>query len=380
MAERRRVRGWPSLWAALFLLGICLPLVEQVAELDPAPPVNENRHLAERPRLPPAWAEIDDFPSRFEAYYRDRFGLRNRLLRWHRWLHLRLLGVSPVDKVMIGRDGWLFLAEKALRYQRSRPFKAVDLAAWGTFLEERRQWLGERGIRFLWVLAPNKHTVYAEHLPPRGRALRATSRADQLLEHLRLHTGVEALDLRPALRAGKAREKVFYKLDSHWNDYGSYLAYHAVIERLGSDLPGLEPVPIDAHRRRQKETSGDLALVLGLEDELLETSVVLRPRGRRLAVPASTVPPGVGATAFERPDGRYRALFLGDSFGAHLTRRLAEHFARLAYLPGYDLPRQVLDRERPDVVILEIVERNLAASDLPHLLLRNARAQRVGEE
>lgn len=378
MAEERSVRGWPLLWALFFLVGICLPLVDEMTGFDPTPASTENRFLAELPALPRGRAAVQEFPSRFEAYHRDHFGLRNTLLRWNRRLRLRLLGVSPVDKVMIGHDGWLFLtSNQALDYQRAAPFSAADLELWAQALTEQQRRLASRGILFLFVLAPNKHSLYPEVLPPRGRAVWTSSRADQLLEHLRRQTDLEVVDLRTILAAAKAQERVFYKLDTHWNDYGNYLAYQAVIERLAERLPRVgPPSPIADYERRQRRVStGDLARMLGLEGEVYEMSVFLHPRRRRPRVKKAPAPTIDTAVAYQRSGNGVRALMVGDSFGIRMLPRMAEHFARLVYIPGQHVPGAILDDERPDVVILELVERHLAATRLPRVMLHALRVE-----
>jgi hypothetical protein len=67
----------------------------------------------------------------------------------------------------------------------------------------------------------------------------------------------------------------------------------------------------------------------------------------------------------ERSDaGLPRAVMFHDSFGAHLIPYLSEHFRRIVYAwerPDYPVfDGALVERERPDVVIQQIVERKLA--------------------
>jgi hypothetical protein len=68
-------------------------------------------------------------------------------------------------------------------------------------------------------------------------------------------------------------------------------------------------------------------------------------------------------TAFETGDAALpRAVVVVDSFGGALAPYLSEHFARSVFLTRILPPDQrlaIIDRERPDVVIEEIVERNV---------------------
>jgi len=65
-------------------------------------------------------------------------------------------------------------------------------------------------------------------------------------------------------------------------------------------------------------------------------------------------------SATESPDpAAPRLVMLHDSFGDSLKPLLAEHFRRAAFFRTPRVSLQALDREKPDVVIQEIVERSL---------------------
>jgi hypothetical protein len=54
-----------------------------------------------------------------------------------------------------------------------------------------------------------------------------------------------------------------------------------------------------------------------------------------------------------------RAVLLTDSFGEYPALWLREHFSRLVTVGTYALELDLIERERPDVVIQLIVERQL---------------------
>jgi hypothetical protein len=59
---------------------------------------------------------------------------------------------------------------------------------------------------------------------------------EQVLAHLRT-AGVPALDLMEALRAGKARDRLFIENRSHWNDLGALFGYQQIIAAVASNFP-----------------------------------------------------------------------------------------------------------------------------------------------
>src|SRR5258708_4980205 len=50
------------------------------------------------------------FPGDFKYFFSDHFGFRSTLIRWHGLLKVRGLGVTSNPSVVLGKDGWLFLA------------------------------------------------------------------------------------------------------------------------------------------------------------------------------------------------------------------------------------------------------------------------------
>ena len=49
------------------------------------------------------------------------------------------------------------------------------------------------------------------------------------------------VDLRPALKAARQDQDVYYKTNTHWNGYGAFIAYTTIINALGSSYPELKP-------------------------------------------------------------------------------------------------------------------------------------------
>jgi hypothetical protein len=61
--------------------------------------------------------------------------------------------------------------------------------------------------------------------------------------------------------------------------------------------------------------------------------------------------------------GLPRAVCLRDSFMTPMAPLLSAHFSRLAYYWQQNFPQDVIEREHPDIVIEEIVERDLVRYD-----------------
>ena len=362
----RMTPAWDRTLVAAFLAAILLPGVGTLLRADKAPLSSENRTLAEAPRLPVDWSSLRQFPEAFTRYFEDHFAFRAALVNWQATLRLRWLHVSPSADVLVGRDGWFYYAsDGALEdFGTNQPFPKDELETWRVTLQHTQDWLAARGITYLFVLAPDKHAVYPEFLPPSLHQVRKESRIDDLVRYLAGHSTVQVLDLRPALLDAKTKERVYHKTDTHWNDRGAFVASQQILERLRVSVPTLHSLSRDAFVPREVRTAGmDLAGMLGLTDRLSEDNLTLRPKRRRSVTlePQRPNPHGEDwRVVTEIPASSLpRAVIFRDSFASPLIPFLSEHFSRAVYLWQYDPEPQVIERERPNVVIQEWVGRRL---------------------
>jgi len=219
----------------------------------------ELRVPAPWPRVSARAADLRALPARLDAWFEDRFAFRGRMIAAHSALSLLALGVSPSPKFLCGRDGWVFRADPGViaNARALDPFDVGELEAWRRHLEWKRDWLAVRGIRYAFLLAPQKSTVYPEKLPDWMEPVAEVSRIEQFYAHMCAHSDVVVVDVRPALWRQKAREPVYFPLGSHWNDLGAHTAYVELVRAVAPWFAGLRPTPRSEFRRRQGRGQGD---------------------------------------------------------------------------------------------------------------------------
>ena len=372
--------------SVLFGLAIALPLVF----LDPQAVLFEGRDAAYFPSRPHDLEGLEEFPSAFEAYFTDHLGFRRRLVNLNSYILVKLFGTAPNRRVLLGKDHWLFThawpissGDSIVQQHRGlRLLSAGELEAWVAGLEGRRRWLEARGIRYLFVIAPHKHSIYPEFLPDWVNRVRPVTPADQLVEALTTRSRVRFLDLRAPLLAAKSRGQLYWRTDTHWTDLGAYVAYQEILAALGRWWPELTPVPLSDFEIRVSEGYGNLVRGLGLvgvDQDYYEIGVSYRPRWPAQMVDADQLaaPPGLNVARrlreSESPGGTLsRGVLLHDSFGYALMPFLSPHIQRMVYLrrPGNQRFLDGEERTHPhldvlvedgptDVVIDLVVERNL---------------------
>jgi alginate O-acetyltransferase complex protein AlgJ len=354
------------LLAAVFVVAISLPLAATLAGREGADPDAENRELASFPRLAPTTSALVAFGPQLSAWFDDHFAFRSTLVRWNAESRLFVLGVSPTPTVVTGRDGWFFYGEdKSIEdYAKVEPMTPEALSNWREAILRASTWLHARGIAYVFTIAPDKHVVYDEELPETIERTSGVSRTDQLFTALQ-DTGL-AVDVRSALADAKASERIYQKTDTHWNDRGAFVAYQRIIAAVRARVPATPPAwrrgDFDAEER--EVAAMDLAGMMGLKRVLRETDLVLvprRPRRARVVEPPGARPTAEEGTLVTEIDDPSlpRAVVFRDSFVSRLVPFLSEHFSRAVYLWQNDFDADVVARERPDVVIQEIVGRHL---------------------
>jgi hypothetical protein len=355
---------------ALFLLGIYLPGAILAAHhhmtADP-------RELAEvaPPAPEPAARAIARFPRYFRRHFRISFGLRDVLVRANALLKIKGLGVSPSRRILLGKQGWLFYWDEGEPEccTASDPFTSAELAQWVTVLQTRHDWLASRGIKFLFVVAPDKHTIYPDRLPDYVRRHHPESRLDQLLGELREHSSVHALDLRPSMMSSRNRGLLYYRLDTHWDQAGAFVAYQQIISGLSHWFPRARPLGWDSVTVTEKiGPYHDLADLSGLRSgDLIEIAPCVTPKHQRRArvvsgdARALEIENAVmDCLVTESPDAQIPgAVILRDSYGMSLVPFLSEHFGKAVYLWTNNPDPEVVAQQHPAVVIWEINERFL---------------------
>jgi hypothetical protein len=339
---------------AAFLCILALPLGLNLAGRDGADAAAENRELA-----PFSW-------QHFDVWFEDHFGLRSTLVRWYGETRLFLLNVSPTNTVVAGRNGFFFYADdKAIDdYVSEDPLTPEAIANWRTALVRARRWLRDRGIGYVFLIAPDKHVIYPEAMPSTIVRIGPMTRTDQLYGSLQ-DLGF-LVDVRPALLEAKARERVYEKTDTHWNDRGAFVAYQAIITAARVQVPSIPPPwPRGDFEPQEREVEGkDLAGMMGLKRVLRERELVLVPRRSRAAQvvePRGATPTDEeGRLVTEIPGSTLpRAVIFRDSFVSRLVPFLSEHFSRAVYLWQNDFDAAAVEQEHPDIVIQEIVGRHL---------------------
>lgn len=306
-----------------------------------------NEVLASRPALKNADGSFNtELLSDARDYIAGRFFLRQESASVWAALNAGLLRSSVEDDVVLGSEGWLYYGETVDDYM-GLGLTGAQLTAAARNLALMQEYVLSRGGRFVFTVAPNKNSLYPEHMPGYIPAGSGTNR-ERLPALLEL-AGVNYVDLyAPFLSRDEA---LYYETDSHWTNRGAALAADTLLRSLGmaSDWFSADFVPAGGHR-------GDLY------EMLFPSGARTEPETAPAFSHVTSADPNGGDAINIRtgsPAQGGALLCFRDSFGRALYPYLADSFAVALFSrqSAYDLTR--MDELGADTVIIELVERNI---------------------
>ncbi|MCD4735765.1 MAG: hypothetical protein K8R53_06950 [Bacteroidales bacterium] len=360
------------LFSAGFCLMLFLPLVDNIFNLSTKEMPFENRRLARMPEF--NISDLDKVIPAFDDWFNDNFHFRNDLILLHSNFKLNILGISPFPKFVVqGKNGWLFDGGKYLDdYRCIDSYSFDELEKFRKGLEYRDNWLKERGIKFYFVIVPNKSNIYSEYLPGFVYRLGSKTKIDQLSDHLEKYSAFRLIDLRETLLTDKSTIISYKKTDPHWNDYGAFLGAKMIVDCIRLNYPAIPPLLIEDYSIDSVIKKGDvLAGMINMNDKYLETDINLTSKepgrskyGVKKNYPVPEDFPYKGEYEIQRylPESKLpKALIIRDSFSNALKKYLDEQFGQTVYIWDnwvYGLNKPIVEEEKPDILMIICIERN----------------------
>ena len=351
--------------------------------------LKELRAPAEWPAPPSGLADLDTFPDAFAEAFDDRFPYRRELLRLHNLFAWEVLGAVADPAMQRGKQGWLYLSgpEAMGHYRACDPFTPEELDQWVETYDGWRDWLAARDIEYVLMFTPDKQGIYPEYLPDWVVPCSDRTRTDEFFDALRKRSEIEVLDLRPATIEAKAEGLTFFQHGTHWNMRGSWPAYVAMAEQLAAKLPGQRVLPRTAFEVIDGTTLddtwyGDSWLErLHVADVIRQEAIQFSYRHQPTWFIAETWQARSGLL-----DGRSgnamkdlpKAVYVRDSTAEWLWPFFVHHFSELVLEGDNRFPAELVEVERPAVVLHTRIERILSGSiELPSYEAEEVRVARA---
>ena len=333
----------------------------------------EKRKLAEMPKIIEDGKFNTEFTRKFDTYFSENFGFRPQLITAYSGLAYKAFGDSLNEKIITGKDGWLYFNETMNDYLGKAVLSQGDISRIYRSLYLQTEYLAGKGIKFVFAAAPNKNTIYPEHMPERYKKSSSESNLERLNDYLE-GKRVKYINWQALLTENKGEQLLYHKKDTHWNNYGALLAYRETVRKAEELVPGIKgDYCTDASYTIERTWEGDLlTMLLPSSHEKDEQFVFDIGNEYNYIRPIRTLEDLLIETerkskVNQNPadlDGGINLLMFRDSFANALIPFLSGQFDHALYSRALPFDYSLLNSAKPDLVVAEIAERNL-----PNLLL-----------
>jgi alginate O-acetyltransferase complex protein AlgJ len=256
-------------WLRLAVVGgiFAVPMIVMVVAPETAAvSTEEARPLTPAPSWPTRFGGWVKLPMLANAWLDDHFGLRGVLTHARASVLHVWLGLSS-DEVLIGRGGRMFIrSNMAIEQSAGAIMRRPQLAETAAIVARINTRLRQRGVNFLYMIAPNAATIETADLPDWALNPGRPTEYDALLDLLHAR-GVTSEDMRPALRAGRDDASLYLHHDSHWNVLGTLIGFNVAVGLAMH--PDWHADPTAMVTPPLPMVGGDLARMLGINADVV---------------------------------------------------------------------------------------------------------------
>ncbi|MFQ3396072.1 hypothetical protein P9477_21695 [Enterobacter mori] len=295
--------------------------------------------------------------------------------------------ISP-ENVIVGKDGWLFLGDRhAYVMSESRGLKPFNKERMDRFAKARHEWnefvKTHGGIGYFVSVAPNSHTIYREMMPEWASKGKPSPNVEYFLSKSRSDTTLADLSVSIKKYKGLSHEPLYYKTDTHWNEFGAWYGYQDLQRKISQTDPSLRWLrPDDIHLSFKDKSGGDLSRFLRITPFVKDTEVSVRiKRDSKVMVTdfeGHKIRSGNLSDRQENMEKQLivhssgalndkKVLWLRDSFGVALYPYMNATFSTIIQshyqkvLTNPKLLEKMIKDFKPDLVIITMIERNSVA-------------------
>jgi len=363
-----------SIFISIFILILFSQFLIDVVEIS-ALPITKNKKKvyaqftfkAEEKEKFSTFQKVKRVKSNLEKFYANNLAFKPLFKQFISIKHNIFDIKNPMaGRVIEGSEGWYFLgnfySEVIDEYKGYLLFTDQELDQLEHNLESAQRAMEKKNIKIYFTIAPNKHTMYNEFLPV--KKYKDETKMQQLTKRLKKNKAVNFINLYPTLKKNKPKNLLYYKNDSHWNFYGAYIAYRQIMKTIKKDFKNLSFLQEkDLLLKNSIKRNGGNTRMLGIK--IPETVNEYRVKKYKSKVLDKQLPV---PKDYDRVPNRYErryackgkkldVLFFQDSFGNFVRPFMRENFAHLTCLVTYKYDNAIIEREKPDIIVIELVER-----------------------
>lgn len=316
-------------------------------------------------QLPKTFSLSHNFYKDVENFFIDNFIFRENIIFIFSFYKYFIFSEAISDIVIIGKNGWFFLGDSNSReyFSNNKQLSKNTLSMWKKTIDIKTDIAKSKNIDYFFLISPNKESIYPMYYPDKQE--NNTSIFDQLLLFFE-NNNISIINLKEVFLNSEL--PTYFKTDHHWNKYGAYLAYEAIMKskhNLSSDFEKF-------YFKKKKNNGGDLINSMQLNNFILEennyepySSVILNCEEMTIDlkyINKSNLHP-IRVRDCDNSKSKNKAVIFHDSFGPYLTNYFDASFSQTIYIwdyPSVDQYKMIVDDLKPDIIIEQRVERHIA--------------------
>lgn len=348
---RGKIAG-QRLYVALFFI-ICL--IPSIGMLFYKSELAENRTLSKAPSLRTeqgGWNR--EYFEELQTYVSEHFAFRSELVEADSALKYKLLHTPGDDQVVIGKEDWLFFGETLADYAGvTLPDSELDQIA--ETLAQVRDYIQGQGKQPLFVIVPNKNSIYPEYMPARFGSRADTRNLTKLQERM-TKLGIPYVDAYQTLLGNKGADELYLHEDTHWNNTGARLVLNEIYAAYGLS----ERYELTGYTLEENHEP-DLYQILFPSKEHYEAQRIYDDGSSYTYVGRMHSLDDINIkTQSSKADSEGTILVYRDSFGRAMLPYMGGAFQSAVFNRSTPYDLALAGRTACDYVLFEIVERNLS--------------------
>ena len=141
-----------------------------------------------------------------------------------------------MNGTIFGRDDWMFCSydNSIAYYCGSNLMSEQQMKDKLSLMQKLQNICDSRGVQLQFMIAPNKEQVYSEYMPT-YTIENSYKRVPGFIDYVKRNSSVKIIYPIDELCAAKSTMSTYYKYDTHWNHYGSFIATQALYKEMGLD-------------------------------------------------------------------------------------------------------------------------------------------------
>ena len=312
---------------------------------------------------------IRKYTIQLENYLNDQLQGQNKFTTINNRIRYSMFSELSTNKLVhFGEDGWLFdISGKAkIVYENKNPYTIDELKQITSLLQNRNNWLKKLGIKYYVVFPLMPHHFYNEYVGKKLFKFNKETQLNQVITYLKNNSDIDIIDINTSMAMAKktSHKDLYYKVDTHWNYYGAYIAYKAIIKHIQKDFKNLKnPIPdADINWNILYNEEGDLARLVSLNHDLFRKDYF--PSNANINNAQKTISKNDLGYLMSGPILTYQSsdtlapkmLMFRDSYANNLIPYFSWQFSKHTYVWSTLFYPKIILSEKPDIVITEMME------------------------